>query len=146
MKSETHIYTLGTQFVGYVAYGDLDTLDGKEKSQFDDLEEAARKNAPEGYQFAHWSIQTDKHDEFARCEATHLMGSCCQFDAVYFEINPPEPTRKQKIEFLTRNELEWLLGEATHEACEGVTQFFTKGGYNTYPDDQINDLYARITA
>jgi hypothetical protein len=55
-------------------------------------------------------------------------------------------TRQEKIEYLTRNELEWLIGQETHEACELVTEFFTKGGYNTYPDEQINDLYQRITA
>jgi hypothetical protein len=78
-------YTLGTQFAAYVANGDFDHLSDEEKSQFDDLEQAARINAPEGHYFAHWSIQTDNHDEFTRCEATDLMGSCYQFDAVYFE-------------------------------------------------------------
>jgi hypothetical protein len=147
MKTETHIYTIGTQFAGYVANGDMDTLTDKEKSQFDDLEEAARKNAPEGYAFAHWSIQTDKHDEFTRCEATHLMGSCYQFDAVYFETNPPEPTREEKILALTQNEIDWFLGNGEELGLvQDVTAFFAKGGFTTYTDEQINDQYSRLTA
>jgi hypothetical protein len=78
-------YTLGTQFATYVANGDFDHLTDKEKRQFDDLEQFSRLDAPNGYYFAHWSIQTDQYDEFAKCEATDLMGNCYQFDAVYFE-------------------------------------------------------------
>jgi len=78
-------YTLGTQFAQYVAYGDVDHLEDEEKRDFDYLEQTARDNAPEGHYFAHWSVQTDTLDEFTRCEATGLMGSCYQFDAVYFE-------------------------------------------------------------
>lgn len=85
MKTEIISYTLGTQFASYVANGDFDHLSDEEKSQFDDLEQSARINAPEGYRFAHWGIEIDNRDEFARCEATDLMGDCCQFDAVYFE-------------------------------------------------------------
>jgi hypothetical protein len=86
MKVEFIHYTLGTQFSVYAQYGDTDDLSGEEKKQFDELEQAARDNAPEGYHFAHWSISTDSYNEFARCEATGLMGSCYhQFDAVYFE-------------------------------------------------------------
>jgi hypothetical protein len=78
-------YTLGTQFATYVEYGDIDSLTAEEKRLFDELEQSSRIDAPEGYQFAHWSIQTDQYDEFAKCEATDLMGNCYQFDAVYFE-------------------------------------------------------------
>jgi hypothetical protein len=80
-------YTLGTQFAAYVEYGETDALSDEETQQFDLLEQVARDNPPEGHYFAHWSIQTDNHDEFTRCEATDLMGSCYQFDAVYFETN-----------------------------------------------------------
>lgn len=86
MQTEIISYTLGTQFATYVTYGDFDHLGDEEKSQFDDLEQSARINAPKGYRFAHWSINTDSLDEFIRCEATDLMGNCYQFDAVYFEI------------------------------------------------------------
>ena len=85
MKTEIISYTLGTQFAVYVEYGETDHLADYEQIQFDDLEQSARDNAPEGYRFAHWSIQTDNFDEFSRCEATDLRGNCYQFDAVYFE-------------------------------------------------------------
>ena len=84
MKYETISYTLGTQFASYVAYYDFDELTHEEKRQFDELEQSSRLDAPKGYYFAHWDIKTDQYDEFTRCEATDLMGSCYQFDAVYF--------------------------------------------------------------
>lgn len=90
MKTAFIPYTLGTQFATYAEYGDLDSITAKEKMQFDDLEQQSRIDAPEGYKFAHWSIQTDKYDEFAKCDATGLMGNCYQFDAVYFENKEPE--------------------------------------------------------
>ena len=85
MKTEIISYTIGTEFATYVAYGDFDELSNEEKRQFDELEQFARLEAPDGYYFAHWSIQTDQYDEFAKCEATDLRGHCYQFDAVYFE-------------------------------------------------------------
>lgn len=84
MKIEFIPYTIGTQFTCYAEYGDFDDLSDKEMRQFDNLEQSSRIDAPEGYYFAHWSINTDQYDEFAKCEATGLMGSCYQFDAVYF--------------------------------------------------------------
>ena len=77
-------YTIGEQFASYVTYGDYDNLYYDEIEDFNDLERAARDNAPEGYTFSHWSIDTDNRDEFARCEATGLRGLCYRFDAVYF--------------------------------------------------------------
>jgi hypothetical protein len=86
MKTEIISYTLGTQYVCYVAYGDLEGITDQEKRLFDDLEQSSRIDAPDGYHFSHWEIQTDQYDEFTKCEATDLMGSCCQFDAVYLEM------------------------------------------------------------
>ena len=85
MKTEFISYTIGEQFAVYVEYGDAEHLGHGEAHDFDDLERAARDNAPEGYHFAHWSINTDNRDEFARCEATGLHGACYQLTAVYFE-------------------------------------------------------------
>ena len=79
-------YTIGTQFATYVEYGDIDSLTAEEKRLFDELEQSSRIDAPEGYQFAHWSIQTDQYDEFAKCEATGLMGACTEVQAVYRRI------------------------------------------------------------
>ena len=84
MKTERIPYTIGTQFTTYVAYGEHDNITDQEKRLFDELEQSSRLDAPEGYKFSHWAIQADTYDEFARCEVTDLMGSCYQFDAVYF--------------------------------------------------------------
>ena len=92
MKAERIPYTIGTQFTTYVAYGEHDNLTDQEKRLFDELEQSSRIDAPDGYKFSHWAIQADEYDEFTRCEVTGLMGSCYQFDAVYFE------TRKETTE------------------------------------------------
>jgi hypothetical protein len=84
MKTEIISYTLGTQFACYVWYGDLEGITDQERRLFDDLEQSSRIDAPDGYHFSHWAVQTTQYDEFTRCEATDLMGSCYQFDAVYF--------------------------------------------------------------
>lgn len=75
-------YTIGEHFACWVAYGDAGELDPKEIRQIEELTEAARDNAPAGFHFAHWDI-TDNRDEFTRCEATDLMGTCLTFNAVY---------------------------------------------------------------
>lgn len=85
MKTEFISYTIGEQFATYVEYGDIDHLSDDEVSDFNHVHNQAIVNAPEGYYFAHWSIDTNNRDEFARCEATGLHGACYQFTAVYFE-------------------------------------------------------------
>lgn len=84
MKYETISYTLGTQFASYVANGDDSHLTNQEVGDFEMIDQQAHDTAPSGYHFAHWDIKTDQYDEFAKCEATDLMGNCYQFDAVYF--------------------------------------------------------------
>ena len=85
MKTEIISYTLGTQFAAYVANGDASHLTDQEICDFEMIDQQAHDTAPSGYRFAHWAIEIDNRDEFTRCEATDLMGDCCQFDAVYFE-------------------------------------------------------------
>ena len=48
-------------------------------------------------------------------------------------------TIDQKIKVLTRDELQFLL-ENPDEIAE-ITDFFAKGGFNTYSDEQINEIY-----
>ena len=85
MKNAIISYTIGTQYVTYVAFGEHDGITDQEKRLFDELEQSSHLDAPDGYKFSHWAIQADEYDEFARCEVTGLMGNCYQFDAVYFE-------------------------------------------------------------
>ena len=58
-----------------------------------------------------------------------------------------EPTREEKIFTLTQNELDWFLGNGEELGLvQDVIAFFAKGGFTIYPDDEINDQYARLTA
>lgn len=76
--------TIGQHFATLVEYGDTEGLTGREVRDFQAFEQSMRDNAPEGYIFGHWSIDTDDADEFAECEVTGLRGGCFRFDAVYF--------------------------------------------------------------
>lgn len=56
-------------------------------------------------------------------------------------------TREEKILVLTRNELDWFLGNAEElNLVNEVILFFSKGGFNIYTDEKINDKYDRLTA
>lgn len=56
-------------------------------------------------------------------------------------------TREEKILVLTRNELDWFLGNAEElNLVNEVISFFSKGGFNIYTDEEINDKYDRLTA
>ena len=83
-RIETIPYTIGTQFAALIANGDATGLTGDEDDSFSAFETAARLDAPHGYAFSHWAIDTDDYDEFARCEITGLHGACYRVDAVYF--------------------------------------------------------------
>lgn len=76
--------TIGQHFATLVEYGDTEGLTGREVRAFQAFEQSMRDNPPEGYEFTHWSIDTDDADEFAECEVTGLRGGCFRFDAVYF--------------------------------------------------------------
>lgn len=84
LATEIISYTIGEQFATYVMYGDADHLNDGEAEQFDAIDQHAHDTAPAGFHFAHWDV-TDDRDEFARCEATDMMGACLTFNAVYFE-------------------------------------------------------------
>ena len=56
-------------------------------------------------------------------------------------------TREEKILALTQNEIDWFLGNGEELGLvQDVIAFFAKGGFTTDTDDQINDLYDRLTA
>ena len=48
-------------------------------------------------------------------------------------------TREEMIAELTRDEMQFLL-ENPDEIAE-ITDFFAKGGLNSYPDEQLTELY-----
>jgi hypothetical protein len=56
-------------------------------------------------------------------------------------------TRQEKILALTQNEIDWFLGNGVElNLVEDVTEFFAKGGFTVYTDEQINDEYALLIA
>jgi len=56
-------------------------------------------------------------------------------------------TREDKILALTQNEIDWFLGNGVElNLVQEVTEFFAKGGFTTYTDEEINDQYNRLTA
>jgi hypothetical protein len=59
----------------------------------------------------------------------------------------PMTTREEKIFTLTQNEIDWFLGNGEElNLVREVTEFFAKGGFNIYTDEEINDKYNRLTA
>jgi hypothetical protein len=59
----------------------------------------------------------------------------------------PMTTREEKIFTLTQNEIDWFLGNGEElNLVREVTEFFAKGGFTICTDEEINDLYNRLTA
>ena len=90
-RFQTIEFTVGAQFAALVANGDTSALSDKEALQFQAFEYEVRAGAPEGHTFMHWGIETDRRDEFARCEVTGFMGECFVFSGVFFlkgEVGP----------------------------------------------------------
>ena len=56
-------------------------------------------------------------------------------------------TKEEKIFVLTQNEIDWFLGNGEElNLVQDVTEFFAKGGFTTYTDEQINEQYEHLTA
>lgn len=56
-------------------------------------------------------------------------------------------TREEKIFVLTQNEIDWFLGDGEElNLVQEVTEFFAKGGFTIYTDEELNDQYNRLTA
>jgi hypothetical protein len=52
--------------------------------------------------------------------------------------------RLEMIKALTRNDLEWLVDDATHENVQDAVDFYARGGYATYSDDKLKTLYENL--
>ena len=55
-------------------------------------------------------------------------------------------SRVEMIEVLTRNEIDWLVGDPTWENINETVQFFTDGGFHKYSDQQLTEQYENLTA
>lgn len=54
--------------------------------------------------------------------------------------------RNEMLILLTRNELDWLIGDPTPENIEMVTDFFANGGFVDRTDDELIDTISRLCA
>jgi len=81
MDTQTVTYQVGEYLIPWIFYGDAD-LTEEERNAIDGLEDYAMTEPPGDLSFSHWEI-TDDRDEFARCDATGLMGACVTIRAVY---------------------------------------------------------------
>jgi hypothetical protein len=81
MTTETIAYRIGEYFIPWIAYGEADLTDD-EAAAIEGLEDYAMTEPPGELSYSHWHITGDR-DEFARCEATGLMGACVTIHAVY---------------------------------------------------------------
>jgi hypothetical protein len=78
-------YTVGAQFAPLIANADSSGLDNDEVHAFAGFDQDARDAAPRNYTLSHYDIDTNSHDEFARCVVTGMRGACYQVNAVYFK-------------------------------------------------------------
>ena len=64
-------YTVGEWFACAIEYGDESGLRDDESAQLADFLECESPTHPH-----HWTLDTDRADEFAKCEITGAMGEC----------------------------------------------------------------------
>ena len=67
-----------------------------------------------------------------------------QFWAGYFRKVLIMMTRKQKVEELVRNELEWLIGNPERHNLTDAIDFFTAGGFHTWTDKKVDEAFSRL--
>lgn len=57
------------------------------------------------------------------------------------------PDRLEMLVVITRNELDWLIGgNANHEEINESVEFFAKGGFANWTDEQIEKNFKNLTA
>jgi len=54
--------------------------------------------------------------------------------------------REQMIKELTQNEIDWVTGDPEFENVVLSVEFFSKGGFYTYSDEELTKLYNQLTA
>jgi hypothetical protein len=50
-------------------------------------------------------------------------------------------TREQMIAVLTHDEMQFLVENPDKHNVTEITDFFAKGGFNIYSDEQLNEVY-----
>lgn len=56
------------------------------------------------------------------------------------------PPREAMVEALIRREIEWVVGDPTHENINDAVQFFTQGGFSVYSDRDLKEQFDLLVA
>ena len=56
------------------------------------------------------------------------------------------PSREAMVSALVRKEIEWLVGDPTHENINDSVQFFSEGGFSVYSDDDLKEQFDLLVA
>ena len=51
------------------------------------------------------------------------------------------PDRDAMVAALVRKEIDWIVGDPTHENINDTVQFFAKGGFGVYSDEDIKEQF-----
>jgi hypothetical protein len=78
-------HTVGAQFAPLIANADSSGLDNADVRAFAGFDQDVRDAAPRGYTLSHYDVDTNSHDEFARCAVIGMRGACYQVNIVYFK-------------------------------------------------------------
>jgi len=62
---------------------------------------------------------------------------------VAIEEHPP---REAMVEALIRWEIEWVMGDPTPENINDLVQFFFKGGFSVYSDQDLKEKFDLLVA
>ena len=54
--------------------------------------------------------------------------------------------RLEMVTKLVQNEIDWVVGDPTFENVQSIVKFFSSGGFNKYSDEDIEHMYANLTA
>jgi hypothetical protein len=55
-------------------------------------------------------------------------------------------SREDMVQALVQNDIDWVVGDPTHENVKQIVRFFTNGGFGNYTDSKIEEMYNKLTA
>jgi len=55
-------------------------------------------------------------------------------------------SRKDMVQALVQNDIDWVVGDPTHENVQQIVRFFANGGFDNYTDSKIEKMYNDLTA
>jgi len=83
MQFDSIDFTVATHFLSALINGDETGLDDDESAQLGDFMDFVMVSAPVGYQFAHFSYESDEEGNFAQCDICQMQADCATLTAMY---------------------------------------------------------------